>query len=169
MEDRLINANRWRGLAVVLGTLAMLFSVLLPSLPSFAASESPSPAPSASYNKDSLLIRGTITNDRTPVAGVKLHVTGNGFDGFATSGEDGKWVVEVQKKGIYDVEVVLESLPKGVGLQDPTMNIRKADLSVVNVAGLLFPLGKDTRVIQPFGEQLVIRLWSGLNLSLIHI
>ncbi|MFM2320931.1 MAG: hypothetical protein RL612_78 [Actinomycetota bacterium] len=163
----MINVNRWRGLAVILGTLAMLFSVLLPSLPSFAASESPSPAPSASYNKDSLLIRGTITNDREPVAGVKLHVTGNGFDGFATSGADGKWIIEVQKKGVYDVEVVLDSLPKGVGLQDPTMNIRKADLSVVNVAGLLFPLGKDTRVVQPFGEQLVIRLWSGLNLGLL--
>lgn len=165
MDNRL--AHRARGLAIVLGAVAMLFAMLLPALPSFAASGTPSPAPSASYNQDSLLIRGTITNEKVPVAGVKLHITGNGFDGFATSGEDGKWIIEVQKKGVYDVEVVLESLPKGVGLQDPTKNIRQADLSVVNVAGLLFPLGKDLRVIQPFGEQLVIRLWSGLNLGLL--
>ena len=165
MDIRL--AHRARGLAIFFGTLVTLFAMLLPALPSFAASESPSPSSSASYSKDSLLIRGTITNEKVPVAGVKLHITGNGFDGIATSGEDGKWIIEVQKKGVYDVEVMLDSLPKGVGLQDPTKNIRQADLSVVNVAGLLFPLGKDTRVIQPFGEQLVIRLWSGLNLGLL--
>jgi len=165
LDNRL--AHRARGLAIVLGTLAMLFAMLLPALPSFAASESPSPAPSASYSQDALLIRGTITNEKVPVAGVKLHITGNGFDGFATSGADGKWIIEVQKKGVYDVEVVLDSLPKGVGLQDPTKNVRQADLSVVNVAGLLFPLGKDTRVIQSFGDQLIIRVWSGLNLGLL--
>jgi branched-chain amino acid transport system permease protein len=167
MEDCVLSVNRWRGLVVSLGTLALLLSVLLPSLPTFAASESPSPAPSASYDQDSLLIRGTITNEKTPVAGVKLHITGNGFDGYATSGADGKWLIQVEKKGLYDVEVMLDSLPKGVGLQDPSKNVRQADLTLVNVAGLLFPLGKDLRVIQPFEDQLVIRLWAGLNLGLL--
>lgn len=159
--------NRWRGFAIVGTTLAMLFSVLFSALPSIAAPASPSPSPSASYSNNALLIRGTITNDKLPVAGVKLHVTGNGFDGTATTGTDGKWIVEVAKAGVYDVEIMLDSLPKGVGLRDPEKNIRQADLTIVNVAGILFPLGKDTRVIQSFSDQLVVRLWSGLNLGLL--
>ena len=159
--------NRWRNLAIVGSALAMLFSVLFSSLPSIAAPATPSPSPSASYSKDALLIRGTITNDKQPVANVKLHITGNGFDGIATTGADGKWVIEVAKKGVYDVEIQLDSLPKGVGLRDPDKSVRQADLSIVNVAGILFPLGKDTRVVQSFGDQLVIRLWSGLNLGLL--
>ena len=159
--------NRWRNLAIVGSAVAMLFSVLFASLPSIAAPATPSPSPSASYSKDALLIRGTITNDKLPVAGVKLHVTGNGFDGTATTGADGKWVVEVAKKGVYDVEIQLDSLPKGIGLRDADKSVRQADLTIVNVAGILFPLGKDTRVVQSFGDQLVIRLWSGLNLGLL--
>lgn len=159
--------NRWRGFAIVGATLAMLFSVLFSAMPSIAAPASPSPTPSASYSKDALLIRGTITNEKLPVAGVQLHITGNGFDGTATTDAEGKWVVEVAKKGVYDVEIMLDTLPKGVGLRDPDKNIRQADLSVVNVAGILFPLGKDTRVVQSFGDQLAVRLWSGLNLGLL--
>lgn len=159
--------NRWRNFAIVGSALAMLFSVLFSSLPSIAAPATPSPSPSASYSNDALLIRGTITNEKQPVANVKLHITGNGFDGIATTGTDGKWVIEVAKKGVYDVEIQLDSLPKGVGLRDPDKSVRQADLSIVNVAGILFPLGKDTRVVQSFGDQLVIRLWSGLNLGLL--
>jgi branched-chain amino acid transport system permease protein len=106
-------------------------------------------------------------NNNLPLAGVKFHVTGNGFDGTAESAADGTWAVQVTKKGVYDVEILLDSLPKGVGLRDPEKNIRQADLSIVNTAGILFPLGKDTRVVQSFGDQLVIRLWSGLNLGLL--
>ncbi|WP_296648497.1 branched-chain amino acid ABC transporter permease [Rhodoluna sp.] len=159
--------NRWRGLALAGTTLAMLFSVLFSALPSIAAPATPSPAPSPSYSNDALLIRGTITNEKLPVAGVKLHVTGNGFDGTATTDADGKWIIEVSKKGTYDVEIQLDSLPKGVGLRDPEKSVRQADLTIVNTAGILFPLGKDTRVVQSFGDQLVIRLWSGLNLGLL--
>ena len=157
--------NRWRNLAIVGSAVAMLFSVLFASLPSIAAPATPSPSPS--YANDALLIRGTITNDKLPLEGVKLHVTGNGFDGTATTDASGKWVVQVAKKGVYDVEIQLDSLPKGVGLRDPEKSVRQADLTIVNTAGILFPLGKDTRVVQSFGDQLVIRLWSGLNLGLL--
>jgi branched-chain amino acid transport system permease protein len=159
--------NRWRGLALTVGTLAMLFSVLFSALPSIAAPATPSPSPSASFSNDALLIRGTMKNNNVPLAGVKFHITGNGFDGTAESAADGTWVVQVDKKGVYDVEILLDSLPKGVGLREADKNIRQADLTLVNTAGILFPLGKDTRVVQSFGDQLVIRLWSGLNLGLL--
>ena len=98
---------------------------------------------------------------------MQLRVTGNGFDQTVTTSADGTFTVEVQKKGQYDVEILTDSLPKGVGLRNPDVTHRTADLSIVNIAAVLFPLGKDTRVIQPFGEQLLIRLFAGLNLGLL--
>lgn len=118
-------------------------------------------------NGSALLIKGTVKNEKEPVAGVEFHITGNGVDEKVTSGEDGKWQLEVSKKGVYDVEINLETLPKGVGLRDPEANIRQANLTVTNTAAVLFPLGKDTRVVQPLGDQILIRLFAGLNLGLL--
>ena len=160
-------AKTLRSIGQVFVTIGLLLTVLFGSVPAMAADASPSPSPSVSYGKDALLIRGTIKNDKTPVEGVKLHVTGNGFDQTVSTAADGTFTVQVQKKGQYDVEILVDSLPKGVGLRDPEVTHRTADLTIVNIAAVLFPLGKDTRVIQPFGEQLLIRLFAGLNLGLL--
>ena len=42
-------------------------------------------------NGSALLIKGTVKNEKEPVAGVEFHITGNGVDEKVTSGEDGKW------------------------------------------------------------------------------
>ncbi|MFM2384565.1 MAG: hypothetical protein RL166_439, partial [Actinomycetota bacterium] len=65
------------------------------------------------------------------------------------------------------VEIDLTSLPKGVDLRDPNTTVREADVSVTDTAAVLFPLGKSTRVVQPFGDQLAVRLFAGLNLGLL--
>jgi branched-chain amino acid transport system permease protein len=160
-------AKTLRSLGQLFATLGLLLAILFGSAPAMAADASPSPSPSVSYGKDALLIRGTIKNDKTPVEGVQLHITGNGFDQTVSTAADGTFTVQVEKKGQYDVEILLDSLPKGVGLRDPEKTHRTADLSIVNIAAVLFPLGKDTRVVQPFGEQLMIRLFAGLNLGLL--
>ena len=126
-----------------------------------------SQASAAQTDGSALIITGTVKNEKKPVEGVEFRITGNGIDEIATSNSEGKWLLEVQKKGIYQVEILLESLPKGVGLRDPEANIREANLTVTNTAAVLFPLGKDTRVIQPIGDQIIIRLFAGLNLGLL--
>ena len=126
-----------------------------------------SQASAAQTDGSALIITGTVKNEKKPVEGVEFRITGNGIDEIATSNSEGKWLLEVQKKGIYQVEILLESLPKGVGLRDPEANIREANLTVTNTAAVLFPLGKDTRVIQPIGDQITIRLFAGLNLGLL--
>ena len=160
-------AKTLRSIGQLFATLGLLLAILFGSAPAMAADTNPSPSPSVSYGKDALLIRGTIKNDKTPVAGVQLRVTGNGFDQTVATSADGTFTVEVKQKGQYDVEILTDSLPKGVGLRDPETTHRTADLSIVNIAAVLFPLGKDTRVIQPFNEQLMIRLFAGLNLGLL--
>ncbi|MEN9969836.1 MAG: hypothetical protein RLZZ229_44 [Actinomycetota bacterium] len=155
-------SNR-RGIAIWLGALAIIFGMLFSAAPASAADASPSPSAST----DQLLIKGTIKNEGTPVAGVSVHITGNGVDAKATSGADGKWVLEVKQKGIYKVEIMQDTLPAGAGLRDPEQSVREANLTVTNTAAVLFPLGKDTRVVQPIGDQILVRVFAGLNLGLL--
>jgi branched-chain amino acid transport system permease protein len=144
----------------VLAVVALAFSVFSGSA-ALAAEDPQDP------NGSALLIKGTVKNEGVPVEGVEFHITGNGVDEKVLSGADGKWVLEVKQKGVYKVEVNLETLPKGVGLRDPEKNIRDANLTITNTAAVLFPLGKDTRVVQPLGDQILIRLFAGMNLGLL--
>ena len=112
-------------------------------------------------------IIGTVKNDGKGVAGVKLRVTGPGVDEVVTTDESGKWQLVVTTKAKYEVEIDLTSLPEGVTLRDPDTTVRVADVSVTDKAAVLFPLGKSTRVIQSFSDQLMIRLFAGLNLGLL--
>ena len=114
-----------------------------------------------------LIVGGTVKNNGVGVAGIKLHVTGPGFDEVATTDDKGKWQLEVPTKAKYKVEIDLTSLPKGVGLRDPNTTVREADVSVTDTAAVLFPLGKSTRVIQSFSDQLIVRIFAGLNLGLL--
>jgi branched-chain amino acid transport system permease protein len=118
-------------------------------------------------NVSQLIVGGTVKNDGKGVAGIRLHVTGQGFDEIATTDENGKWQLIVPTKQKYKVEIDLTSLPKGVDLRDPNTTVREADVSVTDTAAVLFPLGKSTRVVQPFADQLAVRLFAGLNLGLL--
>ncbi len=114
-----------------------------------------------------LTIIGTVKNDGKGVPGVKLHVTGPGVDEIVTTDENGKWQLVVTTKAKYEVEIDIKSLPTGVTLRDPDTTVRIADVSVTDKAAVLFPLGKSTRVVQSFWDQLTIRLFAGLNLGLL--
>ncbi|MEY2675517.1 MAG: hypothetical protein RL645_90 [Actinomycetota bacterium] len=159
-----MNPSRTRA-TVVFSALMMMFAVLFSSLPATTANAADATATPAPIGQ--LLIKGTLKNNNEPVAGVEMHITGDAFDGKATSGEDGKWQIEVPKKGTYKVEINLETLPEGVGLRDADKSVREVDLNITSTAAVLFPLGKDMRVVQPFGEQVVIRAFAGLNLGLL--
>ena len=118
-------------------------------------------------NTSQLIVGGTVKNDGKGVAGIKLHVTGPGFDEIATTDENGKWQLVVPTKAKYKVEIDLKSLPTGVDLRDPSTTVREADVTVTDTAAVLFPLGKSTRVVESFSDQLMVRLFAGLNLGLL--
>jgi len=118
-------------------------------------------------NGSDLLIKGTIKNDGKGVAGIEFRVTGNGVDEVVTSDKEGRWVLKVANKGVYQVAIDLATLPEGVDLRDPTATVREANLTITNTAAVLFPLGKSTRVIQPMWEQVVVRIFAGLDLGLL--
>ena len=120
-----------------------------------------------STNGSQLIVGGKVKNDGVGVAGVKLKVTGPNFSVIATTDASGAWQVIVPTKAKYKVEIDTTSFPKGIWLRDPNVTSRDADVSITDTAAVLFPLGKDTRVIQPLGDQILIRIFAGLNLGLL--
>lgn len=157
--NRLLKGSTRALSALIAGFL--LFTVLLAATPARAADETPAPTES------SLIIKGKVKNEGTGVGGIILQVSGPSFKAEATTDDEGLWSITVPTKGKYEVEIKLESLPEGVGLRDPETTVRIADLTMVQTASVLFPLGVDTRVETPLIDQIAIRAFAGLNLGLL--
>jgi neutral amino acid transport system permease protein len=159
--------TRVKRLGVIFVALFALFTVIPGALPAQAKDITTSNIYTEDVNVSQLIVGGTVKNDGVGVEGIKLRVTGPNFDEVATTDENGKWQIVVPTKAKYQVEIDLTSLPAGVDLRDPETTVREADVSVTDTAAVLFPLGKSTRVIQPFGDQLMVRIFAGLNLGLL--
>ncbi|MEY3677318.1 MAG: hypothetical protein RL351_545 [Actinomycetota bacterium] len=151
-----------RPLAIILGALAVLFGLLFSAVPASAADEA-----STETDSTSLIIKGKVKNEGIGVADIVLKVSGPSFKAEAKTDAEGLWTITVPTKGKYEVEIDLESLPEGVGLRDPETTVRIADLTMVQTASVLFPLGVDTRVETPLIDQIAIRAFAGLNLGLL--
>jgi branched-chain amino acid transport system permease protein len=50
-------------------------------------------------------IENRIDGVKTPLAGVTITAVGGGFEGSATTGDDGKWVIPVPAQGDYEVTI----------------------------------------------------------------
>lgn len=91
-------------------------------------------------------LSGTLSNADGPLVGVEIVVreVGGSEVGTATSDDDGRWEVPLPGPGEYEVELVTDTLPEGVGLRDAdrnplTINVRE---------------GRSPPVIFSFGEQI---------------
>jgi branched-chain amino acid transport system permease protein len=140
----------------------VLFGLLFSAVPASAADEV-----STETDSTSLIIKGKVKNEGIGVADIVLKVSGPSFKAEAKTDAEGLWTITVPTKGKYEVEIDLESLPEGVGLRDPETTVRIADLTMVQTASVLFPLGVDTRVETPLIDQIAIRAFAGLNLGLL--
>jgi branched-chain amino acid transport system permease protein len=158
--NRLLKGPARTFAAVIAGFL--IFASLMVATPASAADETPAPS-----DNSSLIIKGKVKNEGVGVGGIILQVSGPSFTGEATTDAEGLWSINVPTKGKYEVEINLESLPEGVGLRDPETTVRIADLTLVQTASVLFPLGVDTRVETPLIDQIAIRAFAGLNLGLL--
>ena len=158
---------RVKRLGLIFVALFALFTVIPGAIPAQAKDITASTFYTEDTEVSELIVGGTVKNDGVGVAGIKLRVTGPNFDEVATTDDKGKWQLVVPTKAKYEVEIDLTSLPAGVDLRDPETTVRVADVSITDTAAVLFPLGKSTRVIQPFGDQLMVRIFAGLNLGLL--
>ena len=115
-----------------------------------AASAAVPHAPAADSSSTGLSIGGRLSNQvgnqKIPVAGAKLDVTGGGFTGSGTSGPDGRWKVDVPAEGTYTVTLDIKSLPEGVALTDPSRgSITTTVKPPATTRTVIFPLGQSTQ------------------------
>jgi len=104
----------------------------------------------------------------TPLSGVRIDVTGpNGFATQITSDAMGKWQVEVNSTGIYDVTLDQSSLPSGQALTDVTKATRKINVLMLgSTLTVLFPIGPGAEKT-PILDQSAQLLADGLILGII--
>jgi branched-chain amino acid transport system permease protein len=150
--------QRTRKVSVLLGVLAVLFSLFFSGA---------SGANAADDSASTFTIEGTLTNLEQPVEGVKITATLDSFTGSAVSDADGRWLIEVPANGEYLVELDISTLPSGVSLSNPDWVTGIADLTMTNSAAVLFPLGSQEVEVVSMWDQLLNRIWAGLNFGLL--
>jgi branched-chain amino acid transport system permease protein len=113
-------------------------------------------------------ISGVLTNGESPVPDVSIKAEGaNGFSKSVKSDADGYWEIFVPEEAAYTVTLDVNTLPEGVSLSTPGDEVQEVDLTGLGFAGVGFSFGEATSEEQGFGEQLSIRLFSGLNFGLL--
>lgn len=112
-------------------------------------------------------IENRIDGVKTPLAGVTITAVGGGFEGSATTGEDGKWVIPVPAQGDYEVTIDISTLPEGVGLTDPDKVTVATNVKPPNINRIvIFPLGQSTSVTTSLWEQAAQLTVSGIQFGL---
>jgi len=148
--------------------LIALFATLLIAL-TFSGGLS---ASADSINEDSdWQIKGNVKNDGTPLEGIVISVSGNGFTGEVKTDADGKWSVGVPEGGKYTVTLDESTLPKGVIVTDKDGNVipptRDVEFGATKTALSNYFLGVGVRETTSFIDQLVQRLFTGLSFGLL--
>ena len=113
-------------------------------------------------------LENRVDGKKTPVEGVKILVVGEGFEGEAVSGADGKWVVPLPAQGAYEVSIDVSTLPSGVTRTDSSKSTISTVVKPPTVMRtVIFPLGKSTAVTTSFWEQAAQLTVSGLQFGLL--
>src|SRR5690606_8079804 len=113
-------------------------------------------------------ITGNVRAAGEPVAGATVRVRGgDGFEGEATTGENGSWRVPVPTKdGTWTVELVESSLPEGVSAPEGFSFTTEAEFGATSTVTRNFTLGAAERDTIGFWEQFLSRAVNGLNFGL---
>jgi len=113
-------------------------------------------------------LRNAKAGELQPVPGVTITVTGpDGFSGTATTDETGRWTVETNASGTFEVTLDQETLPEGVTLRDPEADTLKVPVASGQDKPVLFALGEGTRDVQSKWEQAAQLTAEGLRFGLI--
>jgi branched-subunit amino acid ABC-type transport system permease component len=154
---------------------ALAFAVMAPSIPAAAAVSQAhilqAPTQTAEPEEYRDRISGVLRSADGPLAGVRVTATGNGFDGEATSAENGYWSIGVPEQGAYSVEVDVSTLPEGTELADGQENPRTVTFAGTSNATTLFLFGEgivqeSSRFWDTFAERALAGLSFGLLLAL---
>lgn len=146
--------------------IGAVLAVLLALAPAAGATTSPSPSPSPTQFQNT--ITGFLRNEGQPLSGVEIKVSGNGFEGTATSTQNGSWSIGVPTQGTYTLELDESTLPDGIRLAEGQENPRTVTFSQTSNVSSIFTFGRGIQVVEAdFGQQLLNRLVAGLSFGLL--
>ena len=166
----------------MLAVVAAMFAALLLSAPAVSATTaSPSPSGSASAPAEgqspdtatdgsqySDRISGVVRNAGTPVEGVRITASGNGYQGEVRTGPTGSWSIGVPEQGAFEVQLDESTLPEGVALAEGQQNPRTVTFAGTSNITTLFLLGEGIVLQQEsFASILVERTVAGLSFGLL--
>jgi neutral amino acid transport system permease protein len=155
-------ANSRTRAGVILGAIAILFTLLFGASPAIAKAHSGENTPT-DYS-----ISGTLLNADVPLVGVSITATGkDNFMQKVKSDDTGAWTIYVPAEDKYTVTLDVKTLPAGAKLATEGDAIQEVDLTGLGFAGVGFDFGSATENQQSFGEQLLVRVFSGLNFGLL--
>ena len=151
--------------ALLLSPAAAHATTTSPSDGASAPATSPGPTDGSEFRDR---ISGVIKNEGTPLEGVRITATGNGYEGEAVTGENGSWSIGVPQQGAYEVELDESTLPEGTALADGQQNPRTVTFANTTNITTLFLLGEGI-VLQEesFGSLLLERAVAGLSFGLL--
>jgi neutral amino acid transport system permease protein len=109
---------------------------------------------------------GNVKYQGEPLEGVLIKVSGNGYEAEAPTDEKGKWRIGVPEKDTYTITLDESTLPKGVAVTEGS-NTVEAQFELTNRKTVNFFLGVGERHVTSFFDQLVERVFNGLNLGLL--
>ena len=156
MHVTTVGFRRRAAALVTLFTAALALLMFMGAAPSHAAtSDDPQP----------YTFLGNVKYKGDPLEGVKITVSGNGFDASAETDADGRWTIGVPKGGKWTVTLDETTLPKGVAVTKGT-NVVEAEFGLTNRKAVNFFLGVGERHTTSFFDQLVERVVNGLNFGL---
>ena len=136
----------------------LIFAGLLAVSPASAADPDPS---TFAYT-----IAGTLQQDDTPITGVVITASKDGKKFDTKSDEFGEWTIMVPTDGVWKVELDTTTIPKEFNLANKDGAVNEADLTQTDFAAVLFKFGSDVVVTQSFSDQLLVRVFAGLNFGL---
>ncbi|RNL58091.1 branched-chain amino acid ABC transporter permease [Arthrobacter oryzae] len=164
----------WRllkAMGAVFAAVAALLLIVAPATHATTPSPTPSPSVSPSVSNETFtnnisgFLRG---DDRTPLAGVKIAVKGDGFTGSTESSANGSWSIGVPTQGTYEVNLDESTIPDGRKLADGQENPRTVTFSQTSNLSVIFAFGEGIVVQQQdFGKNLINRLMAGLSFGLL--
>ncbi|WP_254677993.1 branched-chain amino acid ABC transporter permease [Agrococcus sp. SGAir0287] len=135
METTLRRTRWWFPLIALL--VAVGAAIGLGAAPADATSTPAPTDPSQTYQ-----FQGIVRSDpQTPLAGVVITATGDGFEGTATTGADGRWSIAVPGPGAYTVTIDEATIPSGLQV-NPEHVSREFTIGTTNSQGVLFQIGE---------------------------
>lgn len=148
----------WRTLAIMVGLMLTALALSLSAAPAASADEV--------GEEYTFYFAGNVKLDSEPLADVRITVEGNGYNEEVVTDDEGKWKIGVPEKGTYTVTIDETTLPDGIAVTEGEPSV-EAEIALTNSKIQNWFLGEGERTTTSFVDQLVERIFNGLNFGLL--